>query len=389
MQPDTPAADRPPLDLDAIRARHHKAMTTIADIIRYGDSASVSDAAMLAVSQSAADVPALEDEVTALRAELDKAEAKELELQVELSGWDEENTRLHAELDKAHHVLGETAIERNDLRAELDAARAERREALDGAPTSNNDENTRLNDAVVFLKSVAGDAQGASDEWFAAQVRRMRDLFGFSPAARAEQTEPATGEDDGWGRVIDAKRRLFARIIANANRLDTPFTNSPLSPWDLLKRDMERLEVVLAALDLPGRERALREERNQARSAVESYEELYERCAAERDAANAALADVARLLDEARMERDRLRVISDAFHEAIHAVRELLGDDTEGEGLAGEIRLLGHQRDTARASVMRLLNMAWDHINDCPEGCAEELDAIARQYAGGEGGAGS
>lgn len=46
---------------------------------------------------------------------------------------------------------------------------------------------------------------------------------------------------------------------------------------------------------------------------------------------------------------DRARIIEDAFHAAIVAVAELLGDDTEGEGLAGEIRLLGHQRDQARA----------------------------------------
>lgn len=86
----------------------------------------------------------------------------------------------------------------------------------------------------------------------------------MQPDARAERTEPATGEDvdhtDVMDRVLDAKRRLFARIIANAHRLDTPFTDEPrLAPWDLLKRDMERLEVAVAALDLPALRAALGE----------------------------------------------------------------------------------------------------------------------------------
>lgn len=54
----------------------------------------------------------------------------------------------------------------------------------------------------------------------------------------------------GWHayneRVAEAKRRMFARLIANAPRLDTPFTDEPsLSPWDLLKADMARLEEAL------------------------------------------------------------------------------------------------------------------------------------------------
>lgn len=41
-----------------------------------------------------------------------------------------------------------------------------------------------------------------------------------------------------------ARRRLYARLIAEAHRLDVPFTNQPdLSPWKLIKRDMETLDV--------------------------------------------------------------------------------------------------------------------------------------------------
>lgn len=50
--------------------------------------------------------------------------------------------------------------------------------------------------------------------------------------------------------VIAAKRRLFARIIASAHLLDTPFTDEPdLSPWDLLKRDMHALNDALTRAD--------------------------------------------------------------------------------------------------------------------------------------------
>lgn len=47
-------------------------------------------------------------------------------------------------------------------------------------------------------------------------------------------------------KVIEAKRRLFARIIANSHLLDAPFTDEPaLSPWDLLRRDMHALDHAL------------------------------------------------------------------------------------------------------------------------------------------------
>jgi hypothetical protein len=151
------------------------------------------------------------------------------------------------------------------LRAELDAARAadkarrmgpvelgvparaEQGEALENPPTSDNDENTRLNDAVVFLKSVAGDAQGASDEWFAVQVRRMRDLFGFSPAARAERTEPATGED--VARMFHEAYERLAPEYGYRTR------EASAKPWDEVPEQNRALMVatvteVLAALAL-------------------------------------------------------------------------------------------------------------------------------------------
>lgn len=47
--------------------------------------------------------------------------------------------------------------------------------------------------------------------------------------------------------VQRAKRRLFARIVASAHRLDEPFSNAPdQSPWTLLKREMAALDRILA-----------------------------------------------------------------------------------------------------------------------------------------------
>lgn len=52
------------------------------------------------------------------------------------------------------------------------------------------------------------------------------------------------------GRIAEAKRRLFARIIASAARLDTPFTDEPdLSPWELIKHDMTALDNALKEAD--------------------------------------------------------------------------------------------------------------------------------------------
>lgn len=50
--------------------------------------------------------------------------------------------------------------------------------------------------------------------------------------------------------ITEAKRHLFARLIANAPRLDAPFTDEPdLSPWELIKHDMTALDNALKEAD--------------------------------------------------------------------------------------------------------------------------------------------
>jgi hypothetical protein len=59
-------------------------------------------------------------------------------------------------------------------------------------------------------------------------------------------------------RVADAKRHLFARIIASAHLLDKPFTDAPeQSPWTGIKRAMEGLNAALSVLDAAPRRYAL------------------------------------------------------------------------------------------------------------------------------------
>jgi hypothetical protein len=49
--------------------------------------------------------------------------------------------------------------------------------------------------------------------------------------------------------VMQAKRRLYGHIIANAHRLDVPFSNAPdQSPWSQIKRAMTALDEALQAV---------------------------------------------------------------------------------------------------------------------------------------------
>jgi hypothetical protein len=72
----------------------------------------------------------------------------------------------------------------------------------------------------------------------------------------ATEHQPATPAEPRK-RVADAKRRLFAHIIASAHLLDKPFTNAPdQSPWTQMKRAMEGLNAALAELDAAPRQPA-------------------------------------------------------------------------------------------------------------------------------------
>lgn len=170
-------------------------------------------------------------------------------------------------------------------------------------------------------------------------------------------------------------------------------------PWGRYLPDGEaaRLaQVALAALDLPGRERALRD----LVRTVQWYGTGYiyeppggdkvlldpthvtvviaadhltevERLTAERDAANAALADVAQKLDEARMERDNVLFAMEDLKQA-------------NDGLHGELdewrRLAFDYRDAEGDDVEH----AWHTLKDAID---HYRKVQARQHAGGEDGA--
>lgn len=104
----TPATDRPPLDLDAIRAR----------AARYAEDREVAAAHGLAASLTAVDVEELLAEVTALRAEV----ASMLRVGQRLTT---ENQDLRAELDAARAERDELAAELDRVQAGWDAAKSE------------------------------------------------------------------------------------------------------------------------------------------------------------------------------------------------------------------------------------------------------------------------
>jgi hypothetical protein len=166
MQPDTPAPDRTPLDLDAIRDRLTAAFNT-------GNEGRIYD--------SLNDVPWLLDEVTALR-ELGRAALRESEAEV---------TALRAELDAAKAnectaLCGDVEQERDELRAELDAALEDAKQAwfylarsaegiarqIERAAVASTPEWKQAGEAAIYVDAAAWaaaiarrhGAEGATDE---------------------------------------------------------------------------------------------------------------------------------------------------------------------------------------------------------------------------------
>lgn len=181
------------------------------------------------------------------------------------------------------------------------------------------------------VPALAGEVESLRWELTASgqACERLRELL---DAARAERTEPATGD-------VAAFEDVALSVVGQVNTVrskpatgeDWNVVYKAVKYWDKNNAD-EITDAVLAALDLPGRERALREERDRAQRELtelryvkagveemyarlerhipedydgdEAYEAIFERwvndVVAERDAANAALVDVTRQRDEAR-----------------------------------------------------------------------------------------
>lgn len=239
------------------------------------------------------------------------------------------------------------------LRAELDAARAK---AL-------ADVQMALTNADYLLEVIDGVARWAKSEGYeltAAQLaaRASINVDSSSINARAERTEPATGEDvETLSLVVEALRALKLRgpepalpyndfaltIIAERILAALQEAQRRLSDYEKWLRDWEDAcpEDVCVESDGPQSLRVW------AAAVVE-----------ERDAANAALADVAALLDEAR-----------TLHVRAEAEREWWKDKVQ-------------RFEAGVAEHQTVCDLFGCHLSD-------DLVEVfsARQHAGGEGGA--
>ena len=181
-----------------------------------------------------------------------------------------------------------------------------------------------------------------------------------TPAPERTPTEPATGED------VERDWRTVAEIIQT----------STASPRVLA-------QTILAALDLPGREQALRVKVREAEDTIEDYHLAAIRAEAERDDARQRLANVTSALND-------LKQANDALHDARDNTARLLEEAREEnvwlKARDGVILLV--DRNMVRAEVAEEIAVAIEEQDD--QGIAEfdlihQADAsIARQHATAE-----
>lgn len=129
--------------------------------------------------------------------------------------------------------------------------------------------------AAAHLKSVMGNTPGIPDAWWIGEVNRVATILGADEllaevtalraeldAARAERTEPATGED-----VAVVVKVLW----------DWMYANNAVPTHQLPTREFA--DTLLAALDLP----ALRAALGEAREEVQRLTVAIDHCDIERD----------------------------------------------------------------------------------------------------------
>lgn len=108
---------------------------------------------------------------------------------------------------------------------------------------------TKQNESIQQYADILAGNPGAVP---AADVAwKLRQILNDTTDAPVKYSARMALRSDVGTPVLDAKRRLYAHIIASAHRLDQPFTNAPQqSPWTQLKRAMAALDEALIAVGL-------------------------------------------------------------------------------------------------------------------------------------------
>ena len=177
-------------------------------------------------------------------------------------------------------------------------------------------------------------------------------------AARAERTEPATGEDV---EVVAAAMWRWLQESQDGYPDTEVWTDWSIGDEDEKDAAREGARAILAALDLPGRERALREENERLRA---EYRDLA--AFAETAHGEEAWTDLMGRYTAARQERDDLK-------------RRIAEGEVRLEGtiarLTAERDAANAERDNVTSAMKRTVGVLLDENNRLRSLIAEELEA--------------